>query len=146
MKLYIAHGTYVGTQAEAKAITKDFELVEVPVDKAGLIDYLNGLCAAIVDDTPAVVIENTPPTTIIELPREPIDLDSAFEAAPLSMQLRLAVVAIDAASANLFEQARAAKEPYHPPVNHDDPVPGEQVLTASQPCTLGPPADASDLL
>lgn len=127
MKLYIANGTYVGTQAEAKAITKNFELVEVPVDKAGLIDYLNGLCAAASEDAPAVVIENTPPPAL----SEPIDLDSAFEAAPLSTQLRLAVVAIDTASANLFEQARAAKEPYHPPVAE----------TAAE-----APADASDLL
>ncbi len=42
MKLYItAKGRYVGTQAEAKADGKGWTPEEVPVDKAGLIDYLN---------------------------------------------------------------------------------------------------------
>ena len=130
MKLYIANGTYVGTQAEAKAITKNFELVEVPVDKAGLIDYLNGL-TALSYSVPEVNSLVPAGLTAEQANGEPIDLDSAFEAAPLSMQLRLAVVAIDAATANLFAQARAAKEPYHPPVAE----------TAAE-----APADASDLL
>lgn len=44
MKLYItAAGRYVGTQAEAKADGKGWTQVEVPTDKAGLIDYLNTL-------------------------------------------------------------------------------------------------------
>jgi hypothetical protein len=41
MKLYIAAGQYVGTQAEAKKLDRDFTTVEVPVDKPGLIAYLN---------------------------------------------------------------------------------------------------------
>lgn len=41
MKLYIANGTYVGTQADAKKLDKDFIPTEVPVDKEGLISYLN---------------------------------------------------------------------------------------------------------
>jgi hypothetical protein len=43
MNLYLANGTYVGTQADARAITKDFTAVEVPTDKAGLIAYLNSM-------------------------------------------------------------------------------------------------------
>lgn len=41
MKLYIAAGVYVGTQAEAKKLDRDFTPVEVPTDKEGLIAYLN---------------------------------------------------------------------------------------------------------
>lgn len=41
MKLYIANGVYVGTQAEAKKLDKLFTQVEVPTDKEGLIAYLN---------------------------------------------------------------------------------------------------------
>lgn len=41
MKLYIANGVYVGTQADARAINKTFAQVEVPTDKDGLIKYLN---------------------------------------------------------------------------------------------------------
>lgn len=43
MKLYLANGQYVGTQAEARKIDKGFEQVEVPTDKEGLIDYLNNI-------------------------------------------------------------------------------------------------------
>lgn len=41
MKLYIANGVYVGTQAEARKADKLFTQVEVPTDKDGLIAYLN---------------------------------------------------------------------------------------------------------
>ena len=42
MRLYIcADGSYVGTQAEAKAKGKGWMLEEVPTDKEGLIEYLN---------------------------------------------------------------------------------------------------------
>ena len=41
MKLYLAQGRYVGTQAEAKRLDKGFAQVDVPTDKEGLIGYLN---------------------------------------------------------------------------------------------------------
>lgn len=43
MNLYLANGTYVGTQAEARKLDKGFKPVTVPVDKEGLIAYLNAL-------------------------------------------------------------------------------------------------------
>lgn len=46
MKLYIAAGVYVGTQAEAKKLDRDFTPVEVPTDKEGLIAYLNEVASA----------------------------------------------------------------------------------------------------
>jgi hypothetical protein len=41
VKLYYAAGVYVGTQADAKSIDKNFTLVEVPTDKDGLMAFLN---------------------------------------------------------------------------------------------------------
>lgn len=41
MNLYLANGTYVGTQAEARKLDKGFKPVTVPVDKEGLIAHLN---------------------------------------------------------------------------------------------------------
>lgn len=41
MRLYYAAGVYVGTQADAKRLDKDFTPVEVPTDKDGLMAFLN---------------------------------------------------------------------------------------------------------
>lgn len=41
MKLYLAAGQYVGTQAEAKKLDAKYEQVEVPTTKDELIAYLN---------------------------------------------------------------------------------------------------------
>ena len=148
MKLYIANGTYVGTQAEAKAVTKDFEQVEVPVDKAGLIDYLNGLRMATVAEVEPVVVEHAAPADPVDLPKgfgDPsvpftvgrlIDLDEAFAAAPIRQQLRLAVVAIDNASVHL-------------PVKN--PVGGMPAMVPEQPDGVATviedvPEDGSDLV
>lgn len=46
MNLYLANGRYVGTQAEARKIDRGFRPVTVPVDKDGLIGYLNALRSA----------------------------------------------------------------------------------------------------
>lgn len=104
MKLYIADGTYCGTQAEAKAISKQFEAVDVPVDKAGLIAYLNNAALVVAAETVAdtVAALNTP-SSIAEAftAQTPFDLDTAFERAPLRQRLRLAVTAIDAAEASI---------------------------------------------
>ena len=44
MKLYTnGKGDWAGTQADAKKLKGGFKQVEVPVDKAGLLDYLNGV-------------------------------------------------------------------------------------------------------
>lgn len=46
MIFYLCNGQeLVGTQAEAKAIDKNFVQVDVPTDKAGLMAYLNPLLA-----------------------------------------------------------------------------------------------------
>ncbi len=116
MKLYSANGTYCGTQADAKAISKEFEAVDVPVDKAGLIDYLNGLVKNLPDlgdgrYLPSAVPSTESATTGAVEPPEPViapgtfilatgsQLDEAFALAPIGQRLRLAVTAIDTADA-----------------------------------------------
>ncbi len=91
MKLYIANGTYVGTQADAKAIDKKFVEEEVPTDKAGLIAYLNrNFAHANVDfDQFETVVERNDPT-IGEQATADYDLAMAFWAAPLPEQVELA--------------------------------------------------------
>lgn len=50
MKLYrLADGTYVGTQAEAKASEQEWEIEEFPTDKPSLIERLNELLPRIPD-------------------------------------------------------------------------------------------------
>lgn len=104
MKLYIANGTYCGTQADAKAISKEFETVDVPVDKAGLIDYLNGITPCPLDHTPnaetiEAMNEVRAATGGPSIPAAGSDLDEAFAKAPIGQRLRLAVTAIDTADA-----------------------------------------------
>lgn len=106
MKLYIANGLYVGTQAEAKAITKDYSQVEVPTDKPGLIEYLNSTQIDadkhqdLADEFTNVYERQDPPVDndpfVIG---DTVDLDTLFDRAPISHRLRLAVGAIDAADA-----------------------------------------------
>ena len=79
MRLYITQtGKYVGTQVEAKADGKDWHQVEVPTDKAGLIEYLNGLRwsqqAQAIEDMVAPEITNADPSIAMEK-KEPKTVD-----------------------------------------------------------------------
>lgn len=59
MRLYKdATGVIVGTQAEARRMGKDWEQIDVPTDKQGLIDYLNARPSAMSDEQ--VRQSNTP--------------------------------------------------------------------------------------
>lgn len=70
MKLYItAAGVYVGTQAEAKRDGKGWRPEEVPVDKYGLIDYLNKLKF---DSAKIVEVPSTPFSESISLTEQPL--------------------------------------------------------------------------
>jgi len=42
MKLYLAAGQYLGTQAEAKKLDRTYKPVDVPTSKDELIAFLNG--------------------------------------------------------------------------------------------------------
>lgn len=70
MKLYLASGHYIGTQAEAKKVDRGFRQVDVPTDKDGLIGYLNALSSAAniaaavsrpAEEAPAPLIVETKP-------------------------------------------------------------------------------------
>ena len=110
MKLYIANGTYVGTQAEAKKLDRDYEPVEVPTDKEGLIAYLNvskfvtqpepfaktevirtdSLLDDIIGSDPAPL----PPGKLSYI-EQSIKLDEAWEELPLARKLHFAALAME---------------------------------------------------
>lgn len=111
MKLYRVNYAFLGTQADAKRMAKEFdtnyEQVEVPTDKEGLISYLNGMVGEYTtaeDEYETVAERQDPP---IEEDEEvatywpSADLQAAFEVAPITLQLELAVRAIDKADAQL---------------------------------------------
>lgn len=53
MKLYkTPDGQFHGTQADARKVDRDFQQVEVPTDKAGLIAYLNGQSQRTIEPQP----------------------------------------------------------------------------------------------
>lgn len=126
-------GTWCGTEKDyVDALKKEGikrkdytgrEFVEVPTDKAGLMEFLtfhNVNCitgpgpAAPVRIPPATALNNAVEEIFqsaeaagmggkfTTIPDFPIDLDTQFAAAPLSQRLRLAVTAIDAADAALY--------------------------------------------
>jgi hypothetical protein len=113
MKLYFIHvaNQFVGTQAEAKALSKEHGLkfvpeqdeVEVPTDKAGLIDYLNRLIANAprAEDPDRVVkdvnedIEPTLAPKARPYAELSTNLDELFAGAPLAHRLTLASLALE---------------------------------------------------
>lgn len=96
MKLYIANGTYVGTQADARAITKQFTEVDVPTDKAGLIGYLNSLEHAVfTDQYETIVTRQDPPVDSVDF-----DLSAAFNAAAIADRVALAEQLLHELAAN----------------------------------------------
>jgi len=132
MKLYLANGTYVGTQADAKAITKNFDLVEVPTDKEGLIAYLNRITFDSLDRdidlplNPDRVVKDVNEDVRPELaPRAPsyteksLGLDDAFAAAPLAHRLTLASLALEDAR-DLCPTLVAQPKPLKPTVAEDE--------------------------
>lgn len=109
MKLYLTTAGYVGTQAEAKRFDKDFEQVEVPTDKDGLIKYLNGLHNAVQDKHDQLVAASPPPgvfEALVNYSEQTVALDEAVANAPLAQRLTWAAIAI--------EDARTALHPFNP--------------------------------
>lgn len=112
MKLYLANGQYVGTQAEAKKIDREFEEVNVPTDKDGLIAYLNTVATS---THPALVREDEF-ETVVERQDPPVhttpvaDLDELFEAAPLARQLHFAALAVEAARVSIKPKAPSVED------------------------------------
>ena len=110
MKLYQSpDGTWTGTQADAKAHARDnattWKEVEVPVDKAGLMAFLNrhkvgGSVAA-----PVVFPAFSPPAAApVAAPvygDRSIAIDDAWDGLPLSRQLHFAALAMEEARSKI---------------------------------------------
>lgn len=124
MKLYVTpSGTWSGSEAawkadmkkeghDAKAATR--KIVDVPVDKAGLMEFLtfhsvNPIEPGGTTHAPAAVAASNPqaPLAATVIPSPSIELDNAFDAAPIGQQLRLAVSACDRAAALLRNKSPA---------------------------------------
>lgn len=101
MKLYIANGRYIGTQADAKKLDKDFEQVEVPTDKEGLLDYLNGLSRDVsgpADEYTTIVERQDPPVpTGPSHSDQSVAIDDAWDALPLARKLHFGSLALEEA-------------------------------------------------
>ncbi len=74
-----ATGVIVGTQVEAKRMGKGWEQVNVPVDKQGLIDYLNATRLPDPDDVPFEVDQIVVAPEMRQVIREVNFDDDAFE-------------------------------------------------------------------
>lgn len=107
MRLYLTSAGWCGTQAEARAFGKDFDQIEVPTDKAGLIAFLNGQFNAtndLVESRDEVIAAATPVVVPVQSYADfTTRLDDAVAAAPLAQRLTWASLAL--------EDARTALHP-----------------------------------
>lgn len=102
MKLYIANGQYVGTQAEAKRLDRDYEQVDFPTDKDGMIAALNNILmnerlpqpTGYTDETDGGVTLTYDKPSYTE---QSVDIDERFNQLPLAHQLSLAALALERA-------------------------------------------------
>lgn len=100
MIFYLTNGSALcGTQAEARALDKDFLQVDVPVDKAGLMAFLNDLYARTVEppETPVFVPPPPPPSPPPSYTIKTLEIDKVFQNLPLAHQLSLASLALEKA-------------------------------------------------
>lgn len=74
----------VGTQAEAKAINKDFQQIDIPVDKAGLMAWVQMM----LDETINVVPEAAPAQPYVSPVEDILAASEAAEAAEEAAQQR----------------------------------------------------------
>lgn len=100
------HRQLRGTQADAKAVNKNFEQVDIPTDKAGLMAFVQKLYDDIYDLEREALTDDDAPTNrggveeagFIPEPsyiQQSIDLDTQFEELPLARQLHFAAVAME---------------------------------------------------
>lgn len=116
MKLYTVLGTYYGTQAEAHKAAREaggtFLQVEVPTDKAGLIDYLNqkrtiystvdadylDVVKDVNEDLDPSLAPTFTPTHVDKgaaVTAASLDLDEQWEGLPLARKLHFAALAVE---------------------------------------------------
>ncbi len=93
MKLYMAAGQYVGTQADARKLDKDFTEVEVPTDKPGLMAFLNDL--RVVDPAATEEQPETPVGNGLSYAEQSVGGDEWFASVPVEHQLTLTQLALE---------------------------------------------------
>ena len=102
----------VGTQADARAINKDFTQVDIPTDKTGLMNYVQQLLRQIDDACVRFTErEENPPVESVDPPKiterevsyteRSIEIDEIFQNLPLAHQLSLAALAMENARAKV---------------------------------------------
>lgn len=88
MKLYFTNSRWVGTKEEAVNIAKQFnvewEIIEVPYDKAGLIEFLNQL------QQPTKVAEVVAEPTLAQKQTNRLAIENAILESPLDVAYSLA--------------------------------------------------------
>lgn len=94
----------LGTQADARAINRDFEQFDFPTDKAGLLVELNATQHMLFElrqggGTPPPIAEAPPPPppppAPISYSIQTCELDRAFLAAPMPQRLTLMAVTLE---------------------------------------------------
>ncbi|WP_037500621.1 hypothetical protein [Sphingomonas jaspsi] len=112
MIFYLCNGnTLRGTQADAKAIDRDFEQIDIPTDKAGLMHFINGLydqigAASVENDflsggsAPEAAPRAVPAPVLPSYLDASLKIEEQFEQLPLAHQLLLAHGAIERARNN----------------------------------------------
>lgn len=139
MKLYITEdGKYVGTKAEAgKMGTPE----EVPVDKPGLLRYLNALVEVMSDFTAAAPEPQPAPAFLSPERVDPLHFDDEWERMPLARQAHFAALFCEEARTKLGTggPAKAAQgykgKPRKAPQGYDEAEvfgePGEMAAIAA---------------
>lgn len=116
-----------GTQADAKAVNKNFEQVDIPTDKTGLMAYIQDLFTKIDGSAPVEAPEVEPSDGEAELPAEPavrtppvqpsytewsVKIEDAWDKLPLAHQLHFAAIAME--NARSLVSPLNKEEPVHP--------------------------------
>lgn len=100
MIFYLCNGNQLaGTQADAKALDRDFIQVDVPTDKAGLMAYINELMARL-ENSPEISNEPPPPpappaSIPVSYTERAVSFEDAFENMPLALQLHFGAKAME---------------------------------------------------
>lgn len=104
----------VGTQADARAIDRNFVQVDIPTDKAGLRGYIQDLLTEIDELRLGAGRETTPGTGATSATQPPapsyvqqsVNLDEQFDKLPLAHQLHFAAIAMENARDRLGHQVQ----------------------------------------
>lgn len=92
MIFYLANNQLAGTQAEAKALDKNFEQVDVPTDKPGLMAYINELMGREHPQQVEEFVPSPPPAPVIP---KSIQFEDQWDDFPLALKLHYAASAME---------------------------------------------------